>query len=456
MHRLLTALLLVPSLALAGITADQGLPSPSTVNPWRVTIVAPPGSTTSTVLTTNPSNPAQAAVVTRPIFPIEHLSAFGELEVVEKTPIISLDFNYAINTLFTTTTTANGGSAAASGSMAILQTSAANNGSSKVESKAAVRYIAGTGVFATFTARFTTGVASSRQEACLGDDTDGVCWAYSGATFGVILRNGGSDTFTAQTAFNVDRLNGAGASGFTLTPTNLNLFKVEFGWHGSGPAKYYVFDALNGRWILAHVIGTGVTAPRILNPTLPLHLKVINTGNATNLTLASASMGGYREGGPSPAEDAMLSAPGAVGDLKSVTTELALVTLRDNATVFSGQTNRVRVKVTDLVLVGQSGTANVTFRVLLNTTLGGAPSFTDFDATTSVAATDVAGTTVTGGRLVYQATVPSNGVGDNVVIDLTNRNIVLNPGDTVTVTATSSGAAQNCAASIMWSELFSG
>lgn len=456
--KFLALLALIPQLALAGITSDQGLPSPPTVNPWRVTIVAPPGSSTSTVLTTNPSNPAQAGVVTRLIFPVEHLSAFGELQTTSKVPIVSLDFNYAINSFFTNTTTANGGTATTSGSMAVLQTSAAANGSVKVESRTAVRYIAGTGVFASFTGKFTTCTAGSQQEIGLGDDTDGTFIGCQGAVFGSFLRKGGVDTFTPRTSWSVDHLDGTGASGYSISPTSLELYKVEFGWHGSGPVKYYAFDVVAGRWLLAHVIGVPVASPRMLNPNFPLHLKAFNTSNTTNITLNSASMGGYRESGPSPAQDASIDGGnGSETATKAVTTEAAVLTIQDMPTVFSDQVNKVRIKLTHVTLSNTTAGAAVAFRGILNTTLGGSPSFVAFDATTSVEATDKSGTTVTGGRDMFDLTTVSGGSGVPFsTVDLTPFNIILNPSDTFTWTASTGGGAQTVNVACEWIELFSG
>ncbi len=429
MRKLLALALLAPSLAFAGVTADQGMASPRQFAPWRVE--------SST--------------------PTTEMSSFGETETIEKTPILSLDFNYAINSYFVATTTANGGTVTQATSMAVLQTSTATNGSALLESKAAVRYIAGTGVFASFTALFTACAASSQQEVGLGDANDGFFIGCQNATFGIFLRKGGSDSFTARTAWSYDKLDGTGPSGLTLTTTNLTLFKVSFGWHGSGPVKFYIFDAPNGKWALFHVIGAGVTSPRILNPTLPLHAKAINSGNGTNLTVKMGSMGAYREGGPSPAPDSALAANGSATATQAVTTEENILTIRNNATVFSGQTNRVRVKLTRVTLTNTTAGAVVNFRGLLNTTLGGAPSFVDFDSTTSVVALDSTGTTVTGGRPEFHLTTVSGGSGiPSYYVDLDSLNIILNPGDTFTWTAATAGGAQTITVACEWLEFFSG
>lgn len=427
---------LLLTLTLTGITADQGFGSSKAYPPWRVT-----SDTTSPVTVQETTN---------------QLSAFGEQEVVEKVPVLSLDFNYAINSYFVTTTTANGGTVTQSTSMAVLQTSTATNGSALMESRAAVRYIAGTGVYASFTARFTACAASSQQEVGLGDSNDGFFMGCQNSTFGMFLRNAGSDTFTALSAASIDHLDGTGPSGITLVQTNLTLFKVSFGWHGAGPVKFYVFDVPNGRWVLFHVISAGVTAPRVLNPTLPLHAKVVNSGNATNLTVRIGSMGAYREGGRL-ATDAVTSAPGAAGASKSVTTEQAIITIQNQTSVFSGKTNRVRVRINQAFAVNQTGNASCTVHVTQNTTLGGSPSFTAFDATTSVVATDTAGTTISGGRLIYTFVVTQNNAAGAVApIDLSTIDFLLNPGDTVTFSALSSGVAQTVFISVNWSELFTG
>jgi len=78
------------------------------------------------------------------------------------------------------------------------------------------------------------------------------------------------------------------------------------------------------------------------------------------------------------------------------------------------------------------------------------PAYTNIDATNSCAAYDTAGTTITGGNVQFNTTVGANG---NVFVDLTEFDIFLAPGDTLTVSVASiSGGAQASVAAINWNE----
>ena len=158
--------------------------------------------------------------------------AFGELIHAELTPQIQVKFPYLVNPRKLTTTTANGGTATIADSMMNIQTSTAVNGACTVVSKDVINYHAGQGVRIRFTAAFTLGRASSSQEVGYGDATDGFFFGYSGATFGVIRRTNGNDTFTAITAWS--EYNTLQSKQSDFDPTYLNVYEIIIQWLGAG------------------------------------------------------------------------------------------------------------------------------------------------------------------------------------------------------------------------------
>lgn len=392
-------------------------------------------------------------LITRAMLASGALGAFGGQRVVEEIPQISLNFHYGLNTALTNATTANGGTvtSVAGTSLAVLQTSANVAGSAKLESRNAMRYLPGQGCIARFTAIFTTGVANSQQEIGIGDDSDGFFFGYQGGVFGVFRRRGGVDVFTPQANWNGDdRFNGTGPSGVTLDPLKLNVYQIQFQWLGGGAIKFFREVPTTGELVLCHTIMYANTAvvPSILNPTLPLHAKVVNSGNGTNLTLQTPSMGVYAEGPSNPA----LNLRGSTGNRKTGigATETSIITLR-NAATFGGVTNRARVLVDSLSL-SQSGAADCTVRLVLNTALGGVPAYANWDAATSVMQFDVAGTTLVGGRELFRCV--QDGTGSNPALDLLPLQLRLNPGDTLTVAAASASGTVAPQVGIGWQEEF--
>lgn len=396
---------------------------------------------------------AEFGTVTRSIFPLRQLSASGQQAVEEATPIITLEFNYALNPYFVTTSVNTTGTATQANSMAVLQTGVGAAGSSQFRSTYSMRYLGGTGAFASFTALFSPCVANSQQEIGLADDNDGYLFGCQNAVFGLFRRAGASDTFVAQAAWNYDKFDGTGPSGVTLDITKGNVYKVQYLWHGYGAIVYYVFDGL--RWAPCHIINysNANTTPHVLNPTLPLRAKVVNTGNTTNLTLKTASMGAYIEGKSGEGSPPVIGALGSKGNTKATsTTEGAIITYRVKATNVLGgtNTNKIRVKFPTLSIASSSGAQDIKFRLVLNTTLGGSPSFADFDTNTSVIQTDTAGTTLSGGRELYTQYVPN---GTNLAPPVEALGITLNPGDQITIAATSLSGTPNAFGGMSFTEL---
>ena len=60
-----------------------------------------------------------------------------------------------------------------------------------------------------------------------------------------------------QRDWNGDPLNGNGLSGYSLDPSNVTMWKIEFSWYGAIGAKFYAYIPVgNGeaRWVLAHTL----------------------------------------------------------------------------------------------------------------------------------------------------------------------------------------------------------
>jgi hypothetical protein len=381
------------------------------------------------------------------------VGAFGIPLVAIETPIprMQIAFPYNINTTQVTTTTANGGTVTQSAGKAVLQTSTANNGSAIMRSRFAARYSPGQGQAVKFTAIFTPGVANSQQEIGIGDLQDGFFFGYVGTTFGIIRRRAGVDTFIPQSSWNGTDPNTGGSS----VPTNFNpaqnvgnVYAIRYQWLGFGAIYFFIEDQTTGYQFLVHTIQYASTSnlTSILNPSLPLWTRAVNSGNTTNLTLQSPSMGVYCEG---PFNN--FGAHFGTGNRKTgITAETNLFTIRNNVTVFGGAANNNRANIhVDFVSGALSGNVDSQIRLVLNATLGGSPSFVDIDTNTSVVSLDTAGTTVTGGREILR--MPSTG-NQQFIQDISDIEVRLAPGETLTFAASSFGAAAAGNGGLGWRE----
>jgi hypothetical protein len=377
------------------------------------------------------------------------IGAFGQLVAQEETPIVTIDFPYNINTAYVSTATVTTGTVTQANSQAVLQTGASSTGQADLQSLIAARYLPGQGKIIRFTAGFTPGLPNSSQIMGAGDDNDGFYMGYQGATFGLFRRQNGTDFFTAQADWNTDTFDGSGdagnPSGALLDQTKGNVYQIRYQWLGYGAIRFYIENPLTGIVTQCHVIqyANANVIPSVFNPSFQLHGEVQNFGNTSNITMIIGSMGLYSEG-PVDVSGARFS----TGNRKTgITAETNIFTIRNNTT-FASKTNRGRIHF-DSIGSSISGAADAQYRIVFNATLGGTPSFTDISSTQSIAAVDVAGTTVTGGTEWRRG--PSAG-NFQLSEDLSTLEMRLNPGEMLTFSGTSFGAAVAPNLSASWRE----
>jgi hypothetical protein len=393
-----------------------------------------------------------AGIVTRPLLPASGMDVTGAASVSERTPIICVSFNYSVlNTELTTNVVNTTGTVTQADSMAVLSTGVDAAGSASLRSRDSARYIGGEGLVSSYSAIFSAGAVDSKQIIGLGNSVDGLFFADVDGVFGILHRLSGSDSiFVPQASWSEDPCDGTGPSGLVLDPTKGNVYASSFLWHGFGPIFFFVSDGQ--RFVLVHVIQYSNlnTVPHLTNPNLPFFAQVINSGNTSDIVLRCASAGVFVQGKDASGSLPSVGVRGCRSNTKSaITAETNLFTIRNKASNVYGGTNTsaVRIKLTGLRVSASAGGAANIFRLVKNATLGGSPSFADFDAATSALDVDVAGTTVAGGRERYAQSLNNNA---NDSIDLSPYNIVLNPGDTFTVSG--SGSTSTLFASLSWIE----
>jgi hypothetical protein len=380
-------------------------------------------------------------------------SAFGELTSVQPTPVVQVDFVYNVNADLVNSAITGSGTVTQADSMVVLQTTANASSSAMVESKRFVKYRPGQGVVVRGTALFTTGVANSEQLFGAGDVDDGLFFGYDGATFGILRRVNGVDNWTAQTAWNGDVMDGSGSSsnpsGQTLDPTKGNVFQIRFQWLGFGRIAFGIEDEDTGGFIAVHSIAyaNNFTTPSLYNPSFPVLWSVENTTNNTNITLKGASAFAEIEG-----KIEYLGPTNATGNTKTgVTTTLtSIVTIRNKST-YQTLTNRTPINILKYS-ASVDGNKPAEFQLVKNATLGGTPSYTDISTNTSVVEYDTAGTTVTGGQIIDFATLASSGSlseGGTATTD-----IIILPGETLTLAINATNATTDATAAIRWVEDF--
>jgi hypothetical protein len=146
-------------------------------------------------------------------------------------------------------------------------------------------YIPGTTnlTFVTFT--MGTAKANLQQMAGLFDDLNGIFFRMNGTTPEMVIRKGGVDNeIAAQSSWNVDRLDGTGASGINIDFTKSQIFVVDYQWLGVGRVR--VGFSVNGRVYYTHYFThlNELTGPYMFQPSLPVRWEIKNTGTTASVS----------------------------------------------------------------------------------------------------------------------------------------------------------------------------
>jgi len=388
-------------------------------------------------------------------------TAFGDLRVAELSPIYQISFEYTVdNTEIGVAEVTGSGTVTQSDAMCVCSTGTTTGSRSEWETSHNARYRAGLGGLFRGTAMFTAGVAGTEQILGIADTEgssathkNGYAVGYNGATFGFFRWSNDTLDFTALADWD-DPLDGTGPSGMTLDPTKLNVYFIQYQFLGAGAIKVWVENDSTGLMDNVHtsLYANLNTTPSNYNPNFHLMVHAENLATTEDMTIKSSSLAYFVEGKSKYME---LQQPQHTSERRtksSVTSETAIFTIR-NKTTYASKTNFI-----DLVLQGlsssieASGSNNLgAVRVVKNTTLGGTPSWSDINTTDSICEIDTSGTTLTGGKTML--TFDLAGKNDRAGGNLTDYEIVLSPGDTVTVAGLSAASA-TINASLLWRELF--
>ena len=392
---------------------------------------------------------------------IPQKTAFGEALVGQLSPQFQGSFEYTVsNTDLNTNTTVDGGTVTQASGMGIVTTSTTTASTALFQSKQHAKYRPGLGGLSRFTALFTTPVVGTEQYIGLADEPgssaafkNGYIIGYDGATFG-IHRFQNDVKFTTALANCADPLDGLGASRMDITQTNLNVFGIRYQYLGAGAIEYLIEDDSTGKFVVfcKELYANNNTEPSTHNPNYHHTMWVDNKATTDNLTLKSSSYAYFVEGKTSFIELHQPENASGVKQKTSVTTEVAIFTIR-NKLSYASKTNFIDIALLSAGASIEASSANNlgNIRILKNTTLGGAPSYSNISTSNSVVEIDTSGTTVTGGKELDIGLLA--GKNDGFRVPLINEKIILNPGDTLTITGSSVNSA-TIRAQITWRELF--
>jgi len=204
-------------------------------------------------------------------------------------------------------------------------------------------YVPGKSQMIVMTGVFGAGKTNVSQYIGYGDDLNGLFFKLQDTTFGVVVRTATSgaavDAFTAQSSFNIDKLDGTGPSGITLDITKTHIFIIDFQWLGVGRIRFSL--DIDGVIVPVHeVLNANVLSLVYMKtPSLPVRYQITNTGaTASATTLEQICYSVNSEGGYSIPGIELSAGNGITA--RAVTARTPIFAIRMKAAFPTGQPNR--------------------------------------------------------------------------------------------------------------------
>ena len=236
-----------------------------------------------------------------------NLDAFGRLRVSNPLTIFDSKSIMSKNTLFDEST-ANGGTVTYTANKSTVNLNVTEAADSKTirQSKRVMSYQPGKSLLIFNTFVMNTQTENLRQRVGLFDANNGIFFQDTGTGYQIVRRTytSGSpaDTEINQSAWNGDKLDGTGASGFTLSADKSNILFIDIEWLGVGSVR--VGFVINGQLITAHTFNNAnsLTTVYMQTANLPIRYEIERTGTlaAGTYTLQQICSSCISEGGYAP------------------------------------------------------------------------------------------------------------------------------------------------------------
>jgi hypothetical protein len=381
------------------------------------------------------------------------VSRFGQLITGVRHDDILCRFEYNNSTYDVTSAVTGTGAASNANSLATASTGA-TAGTCSFVTKRGMTYRPAHEMYMFGSAVFTAGAANTFQRLGIFDANDGFFFGYEGAVFGVSLRKGAADTTIAQTAWNKDKCDGTGTSGFTLDPTKDNQYKITYGWLGIAPITFSVYGGEARGWVICHVIDytNTQTTPSVNSPNNNIKWEVSRTSGAGAISLSVGCVAGGSTEGTHAHAGHRLFAGRVQKTIAAVVYPGDHIATFHSKSTFQGKTNKIRAEAV-WVAFSCDGAKTTEFVFARNCTLDAAAiaGYADVNTANSIFEVTTVGT-VTGG--VFEMSFPIGRV-DHEWADIGAGHVhfELFPGETISVFGLS-GAGSEVVASFRWEEFF--
>jgi hypothetical protein len=338
-----------------------------------------------------------------------NVDAFGRLRVSQPYTLFDSQNRYAADNQFDVSTTGTGTTTFLSNEAAVkMEVTGAGVGSVLRQSYRSFPYQPGKGllVLATFVMDSSMSL-NLTQRVGYYNDSNGVFFQRIDGVYSFVLRSSvtgtPSDTRTVnQSDWNGDKLDGTGASGYTLDPSKAQILWMDFEWLGVGSVRCgFIID---GQYIVCHTFNNAneITNVYMTTAILPVRYEIKTVSSAVAASMKAICCSVISEGGfEQTSIDHVARRTTVLGTIGS--TFLPVVSIR----LASGRTGAVVLP--NRVQVLPTTNQNYEVALIKNPTLTAA-SWTAVPTDSNVEF-DVAATATTGGSIVQTDYVTSTGSG---------------------------------------------
>lgn len=323
------------------------------------------------------------------------------------------------------------------------------------------RYQAGKSQLIELTGVMGAKKANVRQRIGYFDDENGLFFEQDENNLKVVRRSFASgtavDNVVLQSAWNIDKLDGTGASGYTLDMSKTQIFLIDLQWLGVGRVRYgFVID---GMIIYCHesLHANNLTEVYMTTANLPVRYELENTGaSASQTDMKHICCSVISEGGFVENLAITQSFSNATTEIP-ITTRRPVITFRPKST-FNSITNRGLVNPIKFNIYTDA--SSVLYEIVLNGTLsGGTTTFTSV-GDDSITEFNTGATSISGGTILDSGYVGATFAFDGVFSSFIENKLALAnniAGDTtqsISVVCTSLGGSTDTACAVTVKEFY--
>lgn len=294
----------------------------------------------------------------------------------------------------------------------------------------------------------TTTPATVTRRVGWFDDNEGIYFEQSSTGLSWNIRSLSAPSITqTQSQWNIDRLDGTGPSGFTLSMANTNLMFIDVEWLGVGRVR--IGFVINGMLTYCHQFTQALSSVYIKSPNLPVRYEIRTTNaQSFDVSMKQICCTIMSEGGYSPL-GLMASYLNENEVTLDSTNYIPVISIRLRPGLSKGE-----LKPLFYNLVGGGG-STLYYRVLRNATLT-TPSWTNVNDYSQV---DIASVSATGGQIMDTGFVIGSqrlvfaDIPDNLLVFQQDMN---GTPDTLTIVMKAevgAGSGKKVRTSITWQEI---